>query len=1209
MITNESAIHSDSVSARALIHIHLERMIVLSQLQRSVQAGRSRQAKSQTNLKNGRRSRETYILLALLLLLGFGVARAQSTAGSIRGLVQDKTGAAVPDSRVTLHSEDESTDHVVISDASGAFLLENLKPGKFSLHAERDGFAETKLTGIVLNPRQDLRLTVELAIAETSTTVEVSSAADQINTENATLGDIKTNEEITQLPLNNRAVTTSPLGALAVSSNVQQDSSGNISLGGSSSSMVSYSVDGISTANVRQNGALQDAYPSQEGISGVTVSASNNNAEFSQAGDVTFTTKSGTNVYHGSLFEYLQNDALDAIPYGFTSKNPKHFNTFGGSLGGPVSIPHLYQGKDRTFFFLDYEGNRRATAIAEQYLVPTQDERIADAAGLASLGITQPITVSPTAQALLSYYPLPNVQGQTNYNYETFQPTPSRTDGADLRVDQTINTKQSLYARFSRKNITSDVANPLLPNDADSVHNRSLLVSYTNSFTPRIVNEFRFGFTNVTTTVNFPIEGANALSQLDLQGVNISQHPTTDAFPTFNFSSGTNFTPIGRDKAGVTKSSTYEFTDNLSYTLGKHTLKAGIDARRVRYFDLESFAPEFASDDFGDFNFDGFYTGNAFGDFLEGVPATLNFAVSSPDVGGTAWQYSVFAQDEFQLTSRITLSYGLRWQVLPSFQEDGGNLANFDQSNNSIVVPDNLAAYLAKQNIQASNMGFQESFNACNLGFTGVSGYAPLPCTNYVTASQEHLPEGLRNTYKGDYQPRFSIAYRPFNNTNTVVRAGFGLYTMTNLGPLSFNNSGNPTSALHTYSNATTANGTPLIRFPNTAPPTIGTQYGGGGLDQGVDPNYRDPQSSQWNVTVERQIGSATTARVSYVGMHSYRLNLTEDLNQIPASTTPYVIPVPNPAIPNPSLPVVDPRAPYQNWDTLLTTFNAGKQNYRAFEGELTHHLTHGLYVDGSYTLARNLADNQGDIPTAFAGEVNYGTPIADRFHVASDYGNEQGTRRNRFLMTGKYQLPVGVGRTWLNHSGLLDKFIGGWELTNITLLETGPWLTPNISPGGCQVTLVNGNCPSLANGQQETNDQSNTNIVNRDAYLRPDVVSTAYSAGRSHANYFNAAAFAPTPIGVGRFGNAGVGILEGPGTEAVSLGLGKVFAAGEHMKIRFESTFTNVLNHTNFAPPSSLQVIPNAAGGNPAFGALSAAQTAENAGNRTGQAALRIDF
>ena len=1176
MITNESAIHSDSVPAHALLHIHLERMVVLSQLQRSVPVGRTRKAKSQANFRKGGRRRETYILLALLLLLGFGVAHAQSTAGSIRGVVQDKTGAVVPGGRVTLHSEDESTDRVAISDASGAFLLENLKPGKFSLRAEHNGFAETNLKGIVLNPRQDLRLTVELAVAETSTTVEVSSAADQINTENATLGDIKTNEEITQLPLNNRAVTTSPLGALAVSSNVQQDSSGNIALGGASSSMVSYSVDGISTANVRQNGALQDAYPSQEGISGVTVSASNNNAEFSQAGDVTFTTKSGTNVYHGSLFEYMQNDALDAIPYGFTSKNPKHFNTFGGSLGGPVSIPHFYRGKDHTFFFFDYEGNRRATALAEQYLVPSALDRTGNLNDIGGPTISSG-EISETAKALLAYYPLPNVSGQANYNYETFQPTPARTNGADLRVDQTINAKQSLYARFSRKNITSDTANPLLPNDVDSVHNRSLLVSYTNSITPRLVNEFRFGFTNVTTSVDFPIEGADALSQLDLEGVDISQHPTTHAFPTFNFSAGTNFTPIGRDKAGITKSSTYQFTDNVSYSLGKHTLKAGIDARRVRYFDLESFAPEFASDDFGTFIFNPTFTGNAFGDFLTGAPTTLDFAVSSPDVGGTAWQYSVFAQDEFQLTSRITLSYGLRWQVLPSFQEDGGNLANFDQSTNSIVVPDNLPAYLKQQNIQGSNLAFQQSFNACNLQHTSLS------CTNYLTANEDHLPQGLRQIYYGDYQPRFSIAYRPFNNTGTVVRAGFGIYTMTNLGPLSFNNSGNPTSNLHTYSNSVTANGIPLIQFPNTAPQTMGTQYGGGGLDQGVNPNYRDPQSSQWNLTIERQIGNATTARISYVGMHTYRLNITEDLNQIPVSTTPYDTGATTGVY-------VDSRAPYQNWFTLLSTFNAGKQNYRAFEGELTHHMAHGLYLDASYSLAKNLADNQGDIPTVFAGEVNYGTPIADRFHIASDYGNVEGTRRDRFLMTGKYQLPIGAGRTWLNHSGLLDKAIGGWELTNITLLETGPWLTPNISG---------------------SYDASNTNVLNRGAYLRPDVALHNYYAGQSHANYFNPAAFVQTPATAGRFGNAGVGILDGPGTEAVSLGLGKVFSAGERVKVRFETTFTNVLNHTNFAPPSSVQVIPGPTGlnTNQAFGELSAAQTAENAGNRTGQVALRVDF
>src|SRR6202000_3288540 len=456
--------------------------------------------------------------------------------------------------------------------------------------------------------------------------------------------------------------------------------------------------------------------------------------------------------------------------------------------------------------------------------------------------------------------------------------------------------------------------------DVDSTHNRSFLLSHTYAMTSKLLNEFRYGFTNVTTSVNFPIQGSDALSQLDLTGVNISQHPTTHAFPTFNFSSGTGLTPIGRDKAGVTQSKTMQFSDNVTYTIGKHTLKGGIDIRRVRYFDLESFAPAFPSDDFGSFIFQPTFTGNAFGDFLEGAPTTLNFAVSSPDGVGSAWQYSIFAQDEYQLNSRLTVSYGLRWQILPGFQEDGGNLANFDQRNNSIVVPDALASYLAKQNIQGSNLAFQQSFNACNLS------YSALPCTNYITASQDHLPQGLRNTYKGNFQPRVSLAYRPFNDTKTVVRAGFGVYTMTNLGPLSFNNSGNPTSSLHSYSNANTAGAnTPLIQFPNTATPSTTVQIGGGSLDQGVNPNYRDPQSNQWNLTVERELSSNTSIRGSYVGMHTYRLSITEDLNQIPASTTPYVSGTA-------ANPYVDARAPYQNWFSLASTFNAGEANYHGVE-------------------------------------------------------------------------------------------------------------------------------------------------------------------------------------------------------------------------------------------------------------------------------------
>jgi hypothetical protein len=1126
-------------------------------------------------------SKALMAFLCLLLFCAASPVYGQSTFGSVRGSVQDSTGAAIPGTQIVLHSVDENTDRTVTNDASGNFVFENVKAGAYTLKAHAAGFADTVVSGIAVQARQDLRLSATLSVASQATTVEVSAGGgEEINTENATIGDSKTNIEMTQLPLNNRATTTSPLGALALSPNVQTDSSGNIALGGASSSMVNFSVDGISTSNVRQNGALQDAYPSQEGIAAVKVTSFNNSAEFSQVGDVTFTTKNGTNKLHGSVFEYLQNQALDANPYGFSSKAPKKFNTFGFSLDGPVMIPRLYNGRNRTFFFADYEGNRRSTSVLQQFVVPTVADRSGNLSDIGG-GTVPANQINATAKAVLAYYPLPNVPGaqnQTaNINYNNFQSTPARTDGADIRIDQTITSKQSAYARFSRKNITSSFANPFLPDDVDSTHNRSLLVSHTYVITPKLLNEFRYGFTNVTTKVNFPIQGSVALQQLNLTGVDISQHPTTAAFPTFNFTAGTPFTMIGRDKAGTTQSKTTQFSDNLTFTVGKHSLKGGVDIRRVRYFDLESFAPQFASDDFGAFIFqptfgqgpNDHFTGNAFGDFLEGAPTTLYFAVSSPDVGGTATQFSAFVQDEYQLNSRVTLNYGLRWQVLPGFQEDGGNLANFDQRNNSIVVPDNLAGYLASQNIVSSNVAFQQSFNACNLNNKSV------PCTKYVTASADGLPQSLRNTYKGNFQPRVSVAYRPFNDTKTVVRAGFGIYTMTNLGPLSFNNSGNPTSNLHTYSNSNTGGAnTPSIRFPKTAPASTSAQIGGGGLDQGVDPNFRDPQANQWNVTVERELGTATSLRASYLGMHSYRLSITEDLNQIPASKTPYNS--------GPTAGVyVDSRAPYQNWTTLLSTFNAGEANYHAFELQATHRMQHGLYVDANYTYAKNIADNQGDNPGAFAGEVNYGLPIADRFNIKQDLGNVEGTRRHRMLLTGVYQLPVGKGRHFLNASRVADAFIGGWDVTTITLLETGPWLTPSISPSA---------------------DQSNTNVVNRSALLRPDQVSPNLYTGQSRASYFNLAAFAPTPANAGRFGNAGVGILQGPGTAAVSLGVAKQFQIREKLHARFETTFTNVLNHTNFAPP--VTAIDNSL-----FGQLTGPQTAEGAGNRTGQAALRLDF
>ena len=575
--------------------------------------------------------------------------------------------------------------------------------------------------------------------------------------------------------------------------------------------------------------------------------------------------------------------------------------------------------------------------MAQQFLVPTQAERDGDLSDYGTnLAIPHEQHQSDGEALLATYYPLPNVSGSRISTMRTFASTPARTDGADVRIDQTISSKQSAYARFSRKNITSNFANPFLPNDMDSIHNRSLLVSHTYAITPKLLNEFRFGFTNVTTSVGFAIEGAAALQQLDLQGVDISQHPTTHAFPTFNFSAGTGFTPIGRDKTGVTQSKTMQFSDNVTYTLGKHTLKGGLDVRRVRYFDLESFAPAFASDDFGSFTFppstfgqQGVFTGNAFGDFLEGAPTTLAFAVSSPDVGGTATQYSLFAQDEFQVNSRLTLSYGLRWQILPGFQEDGGNLANFDQNTNSIVVPDSLAAYLAQQNIQSSNLAFQQSFNACNLNNTA------LPCTKYVTASQDGLPQSLRNTYKGNFQPRVSVAYRPFNDTKTVVRAGFrDLYD------------DEPGAALVQQQRQSYVESAYVLEH----------EYGGS--EYSADPVSADGAADGGRAVWRRQPGSGRRSELPRSAVEPVELHGGAAIGQryfaarelcgdayVPAECDGGSEPDCGEhysVLRRRCESVCGSASSVSNWFSLLSTFNAGKANYRALELEATRHMAMG---------------------------------------------------------------------------------------------------------------------------------------------------------------------------------------------------------------------------------------------------------------------------
>ncbi len=1002
------------------------------------------------------------------------------------------------------------------------------------------------------------------------------------------------------LPANYRGKgSTSPYSLLAYLPGVTGDKGGNISVQGSGINQVEYSLDGISTTDIRSSGPQKEMFPSAESIAEMKVQGSGSGAEYGNPADITTTSKSGTNVFHGSAFEYLQNAALDAKQFSiFTvGKAAKSANTFGGAISGPLF------GK-RTFFFGDYEGMRYRTSTLRTGTVPTQDMRngnfsafsvaLHDLDGTPFAGNMIPTDrFDSRVPLILQYYPLPNQGGVDNsgpQNWAENTPNPILSDQFDIRIDHTINSKQNVFGRWTYKNGRS--VNPsslILPAETDFEHDNQIVLAHNYVITPNLINELRGGISRRQNGGNFPIDGPKFMQQMGLNSAQLGPFPP-GGFPDFVFEPRSNLDSVVHTRPNPERSQNIQINENLTWTKGKHTMKFGFDVRRLHLI-TAWYSGSSAADDYGDFFFNGQYTGESgdkasgFADFLLGVPYYTYVTHTPPrNIDGSATHYYAYAADTFRATQKLTLDVGLRMTRIPPLY-DPINLTNFDPSvpgTGQVIFSSDPRSLAATQPLWA------QAVNACNAPNT-IPGYAGpdpgSPCTPFLTSKQAGWPKQLRNVYT-HFSPRLGFAYRPFADNKTVVRGGIGIYEVTTLGAVFFSVAGIHDGFQGNFSNAGVGDPN-FFQFPDVLNSATNAGVGSQSFLTANQRDKKDPYSIQWNFSVERTLHGNTALRVSYIANRADQLTWSPNLNQPLPTTAPYDTGNPNPA-------------PFPLWKKVRIRAAGAVSSYQSMQTELIHKYSHGLTLQSTWTWAKNLTDVESWPRSDFSGEVT-GDKM-DQYNMHGDYGNTGGTRKHRWITTLVDELPMGKGHHFLgNANGVLNGIVGGWRLSTILLVQSGPYDTPFLqfdSTGNSNFGFNRPDSTGNPNNIHHTREQ----FWNVNVYACPGRPAGPDLSGLT-LNCPTTAPDGTTPLPrAGRFGNAAVGSLVGPGTFNLSLGLSKDFQITERVKLKFESSFTNLPNHINFDDPRN-----NLSEGT--FGQVQQARTGDAGGNRVGQFALRFEF
>jgi hypothetical protein len=543
--------------------------------------------------------------------------------------------------------------------------------------------------------------------------------------------------------------------------------------------------------------------------------------------------------------------------------------------------------------------------------------------------------------------------------------------------------------------------------------------------------------------------------------------------------------------------------------------------------------------------------GNPFAAFLLGIPSSTSIAqVIYPDTDAYAKHYAFYGQDDWRVTPRLTINYGLRWEYHPMFLDHYNNTANFLPDYNSVINGVNVhgAVVIPDGSEKLVHPAFAQSI-------------APTPI---LTASQAGVPTSLRYSQKTDFAPRVGFAWRATGDGKTVIRGGYGKYIDSPLGYLIQASWAVEASDVAGFTNSI-SNGKAQYTFPYPFPANL-AQPGTQDFLVAFNSHYKDPYVQQWNFTIERDLGFQTGLRVSYDGSHGTDLSVDTDLAQVPANTIGFRNAIKN--------------APYPLWDGIVSAENYGRSNYHAFTVSVNKRFSKGLQFLFSYNHAKNLSNTGGWNPTSFVGEGGGGSGgiLSSRYDPNIDYGRVPFTRNHRVIANFLYEIS--------SHSSnrLLSQLTGGWEVAGRMMFQTGPYMTV-LAPG---------------------TDPSGTNFANSvgGGDPRADIVPGVplYPANRSINQWINPAAFAAPPDNIGRFGNSPVGSMVGPGTQVVSLSIYRSFRYRERYAFRIGASAANLFNHPNYG-------VPDLGISNAAFGTIRSMQNAEDSGPRAIQFGTRFTF